>query len=318
MHAEIKALASGLALTLLLCGCEREQARAQPLQHGHEPPEVFVVNYPLKYFSDRIGGEEVATVFPVPQDVDPPFWNPSVSAIQGFQRADLVLLNGADYAKWTVRAALPLTRLVNTSRVLVPRYLKNPHAKVHSHGKLGKHSHGVMAYTLWLNFRHAAAQARAVRDALARLRPGKKAVFEERCRALEHDLLELDRKIEDAAKRYAGRPLLASHPVYQYLAERYRLNLRSVHWEPDEAPSEEQWRALERLHREHAAAQMLWENGPLPGTRKRLRAMGLVVVVFGPCAQTPAHGDFLAVMQRDIDNFARAVSPPGGSGSRTE
>jgi zinc transport system substrate-binding protein len=41
--------------------------------------------------------------------------------------------------------------------------------------------------------------------------------------------------------------LLASHPVYQYLARRYGLNLRSLVWETDEVPKLENARNLEQV-----------------------------------------------------------------------
>ena len=38
-----------------------------------------------------------------------------------------------------------------------------------------------------------------------------------------------------------NQPLLASHPVYDYLAARYGLNFRDVLWEPETFPDEEPW-----------------------------------------------------------------------------
>jgi hypothetical protein len=42
------------------------------------PLNVYVVNYPLKYFAERIGGEHVKVEFPAPADVDPAYWNPDL------------------------------------------------------------------------------------------------------------------------------------------------------------------------------------------------------------------------------------------------
>ncbi len=52
-----------------------------------EPLTVFVVNYPLQYFTERIGGEHVNVVFPAPTDVDPAYWMPDRPTIANFQRA---------------------------------------------------------------------------------------------------------------------------------------------------------------------------------------------------------------------------------------
>ena len=98
-------------------------------------------------------------------------------------------------------------------------------------------------------------------------------------------------------------PLLGSHPVYQYLARRYGLNLQSVHFEPDENPDEETWADLERLHDAHPAATMLWEAEPLPEIAERLRALGIESIVFDPAGNRPASGDFLEVMTANAANL---------------
>jgi zinc transport system substrate-binding protein len=60
---------------------------------------VYAVNYPLQYFAQRIAGDYAEVVLPVPTGVDPAFWQPDAAGIGGFQRADVILLNGAGYAK---------------------------------------------------------------------------------------------------------------------------------------------------------------------------------------------------------------------------
>ena len=64
------------------------------------PLRIYVVNYPLKYFAERIGGDYVQVEFPVPGNVDPAYWDPDIADISAYQKADLIMLNGAAYAKW--------------------------------------------------------------------------------------------------------------------------------------------------------------------------------------------------------------------------
>ena len=102
------------------------------------------------------------------------------------------------------------------------------------------------------------------------------------------------------------RPLVGSHPVYQYLARRYSLNLLSVHWEPDELPSEQAMRELRELLETHPAKWMLWEGEPLAETVRALAELGIESVVFDPCGNVPDAGDYLSVMRRNAANLARA------------
>jgi zinc transport system substrate-binding protein len=74
---------------------------------------VYVVNYPLKYFAERIGGKHVKVVFPAPADEDPAYWMPDAKTITSYQRADLILLNGANYAKW-------VSKVISTGEYFCP------------------------------------------------------------------------------------------------------------------------------------------------------------------------------------------------------
>jgi zinc transport system substrate-binding protein len=59
---------------------------------------AYVVNYPLKYFAERIAGDHAKVVFPAPSEGDPAYWMPDAETVAAYQKADLILLNGANYA----------------------------------------------------------------------------------------------------------------------------------------------------------------------------------------------------------------------------
>jgi len=258
--------------------------------------KIYSVNYPLAYFAERLAGDQAQVEFPAPTDVDPAFWMPDANTVRAYQSADLILLNGAGYAHWVDKVSLPASRLVNTSRNFADQYIETTSGISHSHGPGGAHSHSGTAFTTWLDLDQAARQAEAVAQAIARKRPDARDRVEQNLQTLKRELLGLDAQLARIAASAPSRPLLGSHPVYQYLARRYGLNLQSVLWEPDEAPTPQQWSELEAILRAHPARWMLWEAEPAPETASRLRALGVESVVFDPCANRPATGDFLSVM----------------------
>lgn len=269
---------------------------------SNEPLSVYVVNYPLLYFTERIGGEHVRVTFPVPVDTDPAFWEPDVEQIGAYQQADLILLNGASYAKWVQRASLPASRLVDTSAAFADRFIPMTDQATHSHGADGEHRHGDLAFTTWLDPLQAIGQASAIRDALIRLRPDAKLAFQQGYASLQQDLQELDGQLEESFASYKGQPLLFSHPVYQYLIRRYAIEGHELHWEPGGMPDPEEWRALDELLLRHPASLMLWEGAPEPDIVAALDQRGVKTLVFEPVANQPTDGDYLSVMQ---DNLAR-------------
>ena len=268
---------------------------------------IYTVNYPLAYFAERLAGDLARVEFPAPPDVDPAFWIPDADTVAAYQAADLILLNGAGYARWVDKVSLPASRLVNTSRAFADRYIETTGGVSHSHGPGGEHSHSGIAFTTWLDLDQAARQAEAVAKAIARKRPDAKDRVAKNLEALQGELRALDERLAAIAATAASRPLLASHPVYQYLARRYALNLESVLWEPDQPPGPRQWAALERMLGEHPARWMPWEDRPLPETANRLRGLRVESVVFDPCANRPASGDFLSVMQDNARNLEHAL-----------
>jgi len=267
------------------------------------PITIYVVNYPLQYFAERIGGDQVKVVFPAPAGVDPAYWQPNLADISAYQKADLILLNGAGYAKWVRKVSLPRSKMVNTSRQFKDRYITRKEVMTHSHGAEGKHAHEALAFTTWLDLELAASQAEAITLAICRKRPELKEVFQRNYESLKEDLLALDRKIQAIVSQEPSIPLIASHPVYDYFARRYGLNMVSVHWEPDETPTPKQWRGLKRIRKTHPAEWMIWEGEPMKATVEYLESIGIRTRVFDPCGNVPEKGDFLTRMRQNVENL---------------
>jgi zinc transport system substrate-binding protein len=271
-----------------------------------KPLTVYTTNYPLTYFAGRIAGEHADVVFPAPASIDPAFWVPDKKTVAAFQKADLIVLNGATYEKWTDKVSLPQFRVVNTSKEFKDNYIETADAITHSHGMDGDHSHSGTAFTTWLDLEQAAMQARAIMAALARKLPEKKTDLEKNYKALEKELMGLDEEIAKIVSNDPEKALIVSHPIYQYFARRYELNLEAVMWEPGEFPTDEQWQELAYGLEAYPAAWMLWEGEPLEESVEKLKAMGVRSTVFDPCMNTPEDGDFLRVMKQNVENL-RAV-----------
>ncbi len=295
-----------LVLLGALVGCgSGERDTGTPATSDSGVPVVYAVNYPLQYFAERIGGDIVQVVFPAPADEDPAFWMPDAEVVAEYQEADLILLNGAGYAKWTTRVSLPASRLVNTSSGFEERLVRVEGAVTHAHGPGGEHAHEGIAFTTWLDPAQAIEQAAAVERAFSAAWPEHESSFQEGLESLQADLLTLDEQLSAAFRPLDGRPLMASHPVYQYLARRYDLDLESVQWEPSEMPTSAMWRQFGELLQGHPARLMLWEGAPSAEITDELVSLEVLPVVFDQCGSAPEEGDYLSVMRRNIENLAR-------------
>ena len=307
-------LQSALVVTIavVLAACGGGPAADQPTESSEtvEKLVIYTVDYPLAYFAERIGNDLVEVHFPAPADEDPAFWSPDANTIAAFQAADLIVLNGAGYAKWVDRAALPSSKLVNTSDGFADRLLPLQGVVTHSHGPEGDHEHVGYAFTTWLDPELATLQAQTIAAAIALERPEQESEIQRRMEDLRGDLLDIDSRLQIAAEDLGEEPLMFSHPVYQYLINRYGLNGVEVHWEPDQTPDGHAWGHLEELLNSHAAKWMVWEGEPLEATVGGLAERGIGSIVFDPCGNRPEEGDYLSVMA------ANAVALEGlGSGN---
>ncbi len=277
---------------------------------------VYTTNYPLEYFVERIAASVVDVRFLVKGDEDPAYWRPDVEDVLAMQKADLIVLNGASYEGWLKNVSLPPSRMVVTTDELRDRLIPLAKDTTHSHGLAGEHEHSGTAFTTWLDPALAAAQAGAIKDALAARWPRHSDRFEAQLAELTEELTALDAAAQEAV---AGNPelqVLFSHPVYQYLAHRFGLDARSVHWKPDQMPGEAEWQELLEILRDFPASWMIWEDTPLPQASERLESIGIRSVVFDLCAATPASGDFLSVMEENLQSlrlvFGAENRPAGG------
>lgn len=265
---------------------------------------VYAVNYPLQYFADLIAGDDLAVVFPVPADVDPAYWEPTVEDLVAFQSADLVLLNGAGYASWLKEASLPRSRLIDTSKTYKDRLIASEESAVHSHGPEGEHSHGgKFSFTTWLDMSLAREQANSIKAAFIRRWPELKDGFEVRHQELDANLKALKGKLAEAFTPLRGKPVFTSHPVYQYLARAHELETTSFHWEPDVTPSETDWAEFDQKLAQTPVKVMIWEAEPTEETRQRLTSKGLKILIIPPLFQTPKNGDFVSELSAVADKF---------------
>ena len=307
--------ASVAVLTLAVACTDVVEDGMQEHVDSSGPLSVYVVNHPLEYFTGRIGGAHVDVVFPAPRDLDPAFWMPAPETIAAYQEADLIVENGAGYARWTEQASLPRGLRVDTSAGFRDRWIAFEGGITHGHGPEGEHSHIGTAHTTWLDPMLAKEQARAIARALVSLRPVARAEFEAGLSALEADLDTLDRALARGLEPYSAELVLFSRPVYQYLARRYSLEGRSLDWEPGVMPDERTWNAFGRSIKARPARVLLFEGEPHAEVAGRVSAIGIRIIVFDPAGNRPAHGDWLSTMRSNVERLA-APAVPGERGRR--
>lgn len=289
-----------LAVSGLVAGCHEATPKAG-VQAQAQTAGVCVANYPLSFFAESLLAGALPVYFDAPADEDPAFWQPNDEALIRFQSAQVILLNGAGYSKWVDQVSLSKARVVETSAAFEKAFIEVKEAVTHSHGPEGEHAHTGVAFTTWIDLDQAAQQLDAVKGALLPSVPkAERARVEERAQSLRAKLLAWDARLKTVGEKLKGKALLGSHPVYQYFARRYHLNLREVHWEPETVPDAKALEELKGILQTHPAKVMLWEGAPAAESVALLKALGIESVVFDPCGNRPEAGDFFSVMETNV------------------
>jgi zinc transport system substrate-binding protein len=295
-------LSLALLALCLVVGCGDQDTTDVPETGGK--PVVMTTFYPTLYFVRRIAGDLVDVRCPVPEDEDAIFWQPDEATIGRYQKADLIVVNGAEFEKWVAKTSLPTARVVDTAKLFEKDFVRFEHATTHSHGPAGEHAHeGIDGHT-WVDPVNAKAQAAEIHRALVKLLPGKKA-------ALDAGLAALTKDLDDLAAGFASLtgkpPLLASHPAYNYLAKRYGWNLANLDLDPETMPEDEIFASMKEKMEAHPAKYLLWESTPKPEIAARFRdELGITSITFSPCelmsqADLMTGKNYLTVMKANLE-----------------
>ena len=265
--------------------------------------DVVAVNYPLQFMAEHLLGPSANINFPVPADVDPSFWRPTIADISAIQAADLILLNGAGFATWVDRVSLPRSKVVNTSAAIEDAFITTE-SITHSHGNGGEHSHEGVATYLWLDPILAIAQAEAVAAAITARDLAPADDVAERLETLTADLTALDADAQDAFDGLQDVTIIATHPRYEYLDRRYDLDIRPLEWESGATPNKDEMATLQVLVEDTGAQILIWEAAPPAGAFEMTTALGLRNVVFAPLAHGVEGKTFIEVYKGAVLELA--------------
>lgn len=270
-------------VAVLSTSCNRPPAADAPRREG--PLVVIAVNEPLRFFAERIGGKAVVASCPCPSDSDPALWTPDSQALEAFQSADLILLNGADYARWTTVTSLPDSKLVNTSRGFQSDWLTMEEAIRHRHGPEGEHSHESTIGEVWLDPQLAIKQAERIERMLSSLEPSGSVQFARNLLQLKEELLKLRADLRAAV---SARPtmLFAADPAFEYIARTVGQSLYRVTWNNLQQPSPVELDDLKKAVKDHPNGLFLLSSPPTRELKQAFDDASIDFVVFDTAATT--------------------------------
>jgi len=304
-----RTLTSALLASLALTACGGD-GRTTSTDAADGKPVVATTFYPTTWLVQRLGGEHVEAVLPLPADEDPISWQPSREALQQYQEADLVVVNGAELEKWVEGASLPLSRVVDTAAGFEERWIEYE-GLTHTHGGGEEHSHvGVDGHT-WMSPELFALQAEAVAEALESRGLVPTDVLAAALAEVKGELEGLARQLEEEVLPLAEEVrFIANHPAYDYLLAD-RVDLVNLDLDPEADDVEAAVHEVEHAKGDAERCVVLWEAEPTTVVAEALRAaLGVPSVVFSPAesVEDPARADYVAIQRANLERLAAALA----------
>lgn len=213
-----------LPFSLFLSACSNEQG---PIQTNKNQLSVYTTVFPLKYFTERIGGKyvEVQTIYPPGSDEHT--FEPSQKDMMKLADSDLFFYIGLGLEGFVEKAK---GSLKNEHVTMVPSAEKLPLPKDSHEVEKDEdgHQHGDINPHVWLDPIYAKDMAAVIRDKLTEKMPEQKEVFAENYQKLAAELDDLNNEYAAAIQKAGKKQIIVTHAAFGYWEFRYGIEQISI------------------------------------------------------------------------------------------
>jgi zinc transport system substrate-binding protein len=200
---------------------------------------VFVSILPQAYFVERIGADRISIEVMVKPGQDPHTFEPTPQQMARLAEADVFFRIGVEFENTLI------PRIHSTMKELVivdcREGIRLRQIEAHGHdgeehageeqesaGGGQEEGHGGTDPHIWLSVRNAIRISGTMHEALVRLDPEGREIYDRGYRDLVGDLEALDQRIARILEPVAGKSFFVFHPSFGYFADDYGLNQIAV------------------------------------------------------------------------------------------
>ena len=289
---------SWLGLRALVLGAAL--AYALPAAARAEPVAVVAAESVYGDLVRQIGGGNVAVTSVIASaDQDPHEFEPGPAVARAVAGARLVVYNGAGYDPWMERllsaASSRGRETIDVARLAGRKPGDNPH--------------------VWYDVAAISAFATAVAAKLSAIDPAHRQAYADGLAAFDASLSPLRARIAALRARFAGTPVSATEPVFQYMAGALGLTVRNAAFQRavmnGTEPGARTMKAFEDDLRRHTVKALLYntQTGAAVAQRMRDIAKQTGVPVVAITETQPPGRTYPQWMLAQLDALERALAP---------
>lgn len=185
-----------------------------------DKPTVFVSIVPQKFFVQQIGKDHVNVEVMVKPGASPATYEPKSSQMKQLASSSAYFSIGVAFEHvWLEKISKvnPKMKVIHTDEGISKLTMIKHKKKSHNHHHTGVDPH------IWLSPSLVKKQAAIVTDALAKILPEKKALFQQNFDLFAKKIDTLDNNLRTIFKEKKGMKFMVFHPAWGYFARDYGL-----------------------------------------------------------------------------------------------
>ncbi len=252
----------------------------------------------------EIGGSyvQVTSILSNPNQ-DPHLFSASPAVAKMIAKADIVIYNGINYDPWAERL---LAATQKKPAIIVISELVG--------GKAGDNPH------LWYNPNTMLLYAKTLTATLINHDPQHESYYAQQLADFNQSYQRLSEKIATLRQQYRDTPVIATEPVFGYMADALGLKMYASGFQlsvmNDIAPSASQTRDFENDLRSHQVRVLIYNNQVInPVTnRMQLLAKDLGIPIVGVSETEPVGKTYVQWMLDQLNDLQQALSHPSPKG----
>lgn len=197
-----------------------------------EKVKVITSIYPLREFTQIIGGDKVSVKSMVPEGAEPHDFEPKAKEIVALNSSSLFIYNGLGMESWVDKV---LGTVENKNLVVVNASDKTNVIEVDNHSHEGEteeehagHDHGRQDPHIWLSLQDVKNQALIIEEGLIKVDPSNKNYYENNYKNFVLELDNLYKEYSEKFKTVNNKDFITGHAAFAYLCRDFSLKQQSV------------------------------------------------------------------------------------------
>ncbi len=217
-----------IIIVILLAACASGDIEKMEKDKGSSSDKISIYTtvYPLQFFAERIGGNQVNVQSIYPPGADEHTFDPTQKDMMALADADLFLYIGLGLEGFVENAEKTMknqhVKMIATADSIPHEQLGEGHDH-HDHEDSKEYEHETIDPHVWISPILSIELAASIKDALIEISPTQKELFEKNFNVLKQDLEALDDDFQNMALKASSKTFFVSHAAFGYLAHSYGL-----------------------------------------------------------------------------------------------